>query len=157
VYYEQDEEPYLAPRYVDAEDLTESLFDDSDQEEKLNAQQYAIRLAYKTMINEPDTVYRYSNSRLMMAGVTKKERTDDVSLTEPLLKVLQKKRESTVSSGASLRNILIQNSCWHWASLSSMILAMQTRSEWSSTCQELWALLSPNSPNDTWEQCLINH
>jgi hypothetical protein len=65
-YYELDEEPYLVPRYVDEEDLTESLFDDPDREEKLNAQQYATRLAYKTMIKEPGTVYRYSNSRLMM-------------------------------------------------------------------------------------------
>ena len=62
----RDEEPYLAPRYVDEEDLTESLFDDSDREEKLNAQQFAVRLAYKEMLNRPDTVYRYSNSRLMM-------------------------------------------------------------------------------------------
>ena len=66
-YDSQDQEPYLAPRYVDKEDLTESMFDDSvERKEKLNAQQYAVRLAYKEMLNLPDKVYRYPNSRLMM-------------------------------------------------------------------------------------------
>jgi hypothetical protein len=62
--YLEDEEPYLVPLYVDEEDLRESLLD--DPEKKLNAQQYALHLAYKTMLNDPDYVYRYPNSRLTM-------------------------------------------------------------------------------------------
>lgn len=62
--YTEDEEPFLVPLYVDEDDLRESLL--NDPEKKLNLQQYAQRLAFKTQLNLPDTVYRYPNSRLKM-------------------------------------------------------------------------------------------